>query len=243
MKILVVDTETTGLPTSRNASIYNTHDWPYVIQLSFILYDTDVGEIIDKFDSLIAINECVEISPDAYNIHHISKNMCYEYGTDIKNALRSLNQQIAKCDIVVGHNISFDKQILIVEFIRNDITSNFPTKSMFCTMKRYKTLCNIKRQRLPKNTDDPNASPQEYIKFPTLSELHNVLFMYNPKNLHNSYVDILICLRCYMRIEYNTDILSDSYTFFHEYNTAVNPTSLEYCSIYCNLSQMSTYEN
>ena len=38
MKILVFDTETSGLP-ERSASIYEHSKWPYIIQLSYVLYD------------------------------------------------------------------------------------------------------------------------------------------------------------------------------------------------------------
>ena len=41
MIILVMDTETTGLPLKRNASVMQTTLWPYVVQLSLILYDTE----------------------------------------------------------------------------------------------------------------------------------------------------------------------------------------------------------
>ena len=41
MKVLVFDTETTGLPTERNASISDLKAWPYIVQLSYILYDVD----------------------------------------------------------------------------------------------------------------------------------------------------------------------------------------------------------
>ena len=40
MRVLVFDTETTGLPTERNASIYHVDKWPYIIQLSYIIYCT-----------------------------------------------------------------------------------------------------------------------------------------------------------------------------------------------------------
>ena len=46
MKVLVFDTETTGLPKSRNSSIYSSDEWPYIIQMGWIMYDTDTKEII-----------------------------------------------------------------------------------------------------------------------------------------------------------------------------------------------------
>ena len=45
MKVLVFDTETTGLPQrdeyGKSPSLYDTKKWPYIIQFSYILYDTD----------------------------------------------------------------------------------------------------------------------------------------------------------------------------------------------------------
>ena len=32
MKVLVFDTETSGLPTEKNASIYKTNVWPHIVQ-------------------------------------------------------------------------------------------------------------------------------------------------------------------------------------------------------------------
>lgn len=42
--------------------------------------------------------------------------------------------------------------------------------------------------------------PKSYKKFPKLSELHEHLFGYVPDNLHNSLVDVLVCLRCFLKI-------------------------------------------
>ena len=40
MKVLIFDTETTGLPEGKNPSIYETQKWPHIIQLSYIVYDS-----------------------------------------------------------------------------------------------------------------------------------------------------------------------------------------------------------
>jgi hypothetical protein len=50
---------------------------------------------------------------------------------------------------------------------------------------------------------------KEYTKFPKLSELHEKLFATKPQNLHNSLVDILITLRCFMKLNSDRDILLD----------------------------------
>ena len=46
MKVLVFDTETTGLPV-KWAKVNEVDKWPHIIQLSHILYDTDTNNIID----------------------------------------------------------------------------------------------------------------------------------------------------------------------------------------------------
>lgn len=223
MKVLVIDTETTGLPESGKPSIYEVEKWPYIIQLSYILYDTLINECIEKYDQVIKLPGHVEVSLKSYEIHKISKEHSNVYGENILTALHMLNQAIIKADTVVGHNISFDKQVIIVEHIRNQIKSNFPSKTTFCTMKCYKSFCNI--QKYSKNM-------RSYIKFPTLAELYEVLFHTHPTNLHNSYNDVLVCLRCYIKKEYNIDVLHHSETYYHEYVRQFNSTSLDMISVY-----------
>ena len=49
MKVLVFDTETTGLPPfNRVPTKYNIKDWPYIVQFSFIIYDITTDRIITE---------------------------------------------------------------------------------------------------------------------------------------------------------------------------------------------------
>ena len=54
MKVLVFDTETTGLP-KKWAKVNQLDKWPHIIQLSHILYDTDANKIIDCYDDIIKL--------------------------------------------------------------------------------------------------------------------------------------------------------------------------------------------
>ena len=47
---------------------------------------------------------------------------------------------------------------------------------------------------------------KEYKKYPSLLELCSYLFQYEPKNLHNSMNDVVICLRCFYKMRFNEDI-------------------------------------
>ena len=46
---------------------------------------------------------------------------------------------------------------------------------------------------------EPAKEPAKYKKWPTLLEFHKHLFDTIPDNLHNSIVDVLVCLRCYLK--------------------------------------------
>ena len=147
MKVLVFDTETTGLPIGRNPSIMVTTSWPHVLQLSYILYDSETKKIIEMQDNLIKISPGVEITPGSEAIHHITRLMCEDRGIDIRDALNNFNKTLDKADVIVGHNISFDKRLLMVECIRTNIRQRFTVNGAkideYCTMKRSTELCQI----------------------------------------------------------------------------------------------------
>ncbi len=61
MKILIFDTETSGLPEERNCSVLSTQKWPYILQLSYILYDTETNRILTLakiVNDLTKVNLC-----------------------------------------------------------------------------------------------------------------------------------------------------------------------------------------
>lgn len=205
MKILVFDTETTGLP-EKDASIYSFNQWPYIIQLSYIFYDMSNNNIIVK-DDYIKLNNSIIITPESFEKHKLNHSFLDENGKHIIPVLREFNNYLQKCDIVVGHNISFDKRMVFVECLRNKIEQNFTlfkgkekiNKPEYCTMKNTKEFCNL--QRL-------SSKNINYLKFPSLIELYSKLFPDKPipSELHNSLVDILCTFRCYIKLIYNIDI-------------------------------------
>ncbi len=77
-------------------------------------------------------------------------------------------------------------------------------------MKNSKNICKIKMV---------NYKGEEYFKSPKLSELYTFIFKEEPRNLHNSFVDVLLCLRCYFAIIENKDIIinNDIKKLFLEY--------------------------
>ena len=205
MKILVFDTETTGLPSDRNASIRDVTKWPHIIQLSYILYDVDMQKTLCCVDDIIKLDDNVEISEKSIELHKITRSISNRKGILISEAINNFNMVLETADVVVAHNLSFDKKMIMVECVRLNTKQYFTNSSgkgvkEYCSMKNSVELCKIERV---------NSKGEKYYKYPTLSELHNYLFGHYPENVHDSMADVLICLRCYYKMFKEIDILTN----------------------------------
>ena len=90
MKVIVFDTETTDLPADQNAPISDSSKWPYIIQLSFMVFDTETKEILEYSDHIIQLDNTVEISPGSIAIHQITAQRSQNEGIPIKKSRMSV---------------------------------------------------------------------------------------------------------------------------------------------------------
>jgi len=204
MKVFVFDTETSGLPKERNPSIYDTDKWPHVMQVSYIIYNTETGKLEETYDAYIRLNPWVIVDPVSEGIHGITREIMEAKGVPIQEALVRVRDALSKVDICVGHNVSFDKRFMIVEGIRNSIRMNFPVD--YCTMKNSKEVCKI---------EYTFSNGEKGFKFPKLMELYEHLFpgIPAPQNLHNSFADTIITLKCYCKLAHGVNMSLESREF------------------------------
>ena len=208
VKVLVFDTEMTGLPP-KELNFNKLDVWPFIIQLSYILYDTETNSV-KIFDKYIDIPDDIIITKSSIAIHHITKekiaNVPPVNRATIKDALNAFFQDIKQADIVVGHDVQFDRKIVIAELLRlsskndsQEIRYMMNDDNFECTMKKTKTICNLKYK-------DKNGKYK--IKKPKLSESYSHFFgnTLNEKKLHNSLVDAVVCLRVFCKYKYSIDI-------------------------------------
>ena len=208
-RILVFDTETTGLPKSRFSHPENTSEWPYIVQLSYIIYNTVLCKVEKVIDHIIRVPDEVTINEKCVSLHRISKERSLSEGIPIESCLSDFLNDFQTVDLVVAHNMEFDLNMIQVEmwrrkdFYEHMITIVCKSQKLFCTMQEGTDLCRIK-SLFPRSKDP--------YKFPNLAELHQYLFSTLPINLHNSLNDVLICLRCYYKMKYHKDICNESST-------------------------------
>lgn len=208
MKILTYDTETTGLPPigEKNVTKANLDKWPNTLQFSYVVYDSDTNKLLKTHDSIIKLPLGVIITEENYSFHHISNKMSETKGKDIDVVLREFLTDCAEVDMLVGHNINFDYNMIKSEMMRNptaytvEDTKMLANKRMYCTAKETYGYCSIPAI---------NRKGEKYFKYPTLKELYEKLFDETPQNLHNSLNDVLITLRCVMKFRFNKDVNSE----------------------------------
>jgi len=212
--ILVFDVETTGLLPKKQRGMFEEpgiDSYPYIIQLSFVLYDIIEGRIVRSYNSYVKIPENIDIPEFVVNLTGITKEKCMNEGSSIINVLDEFYEAYMMCEVIVAHNIEFDEQMILIELQRNrqeflekapycmtvfnKVYEKLKGVDRFCTMKRGTDICNI---MVPSKIPGNNPSK----KWPRLNELHQTLFGEVPEGMHDAFVDTSACLRCYLKMRH-----------------------------------------
>ena len=85
-RVIVFDTETTGLPSKYNAKVSEPDIWPYIVQFSWIVYDIESMDMLKKEDYIIKLKN-MSIPPQSTKIHGITNEIMNEKGVDLVQVL------------------------------------------------------------------------------------------------------------------------------------------------------------
>ena len=182
---LFFDTETTGVPANYKAPISDLKNWPRLVQIAWILCD-EKGAILESAEHIIRPNGFV-IPKDVTSLHGISTERAMREGKDIKEVLMSFAKLAKETKKIVGHNISFDINIIGAELLRTGINCVVQNKSSICTMKSTVNFC---------------ALPGKYgYKWATLEELYFKLFGKSFLNAHSAMNDIKATKDCFFELK------------------------------------------
>jgi DNA polymerase III epsilon subunit-like protein len=179
--ILAYDTETTGKPPQLPGQKYaegffkdakvRAEAWPRIVQLSFILYDTDRMKTLQMYDSIIRLRpEQYPIPPESTAVHGISNEKSQAEGIPILTALLDFMAAYQHADFVVGHNIQYDINVVLAEITlvnrrkdeeekrmltrtASNLLQDFKDKMgydpksefKYCTMQKGKVRCDLPR--------------------------------------------------------------------------------------------------
>ena len=173
MTTLFFDTETNGLPDKNHNWETHYNEFPYIVQIAWIMGDVEEVHIIKP--------ETWHIPDDVVKIHGINETRAICEGESNRNVLTAFLEDAKKSDLLVGHNIYFDISIikanlLKIGFDKTEISDALHKNKRFCTMQKSRKI---------------------FGKWPKLIELHQSLFSIDFEDAHSALGDTRATKRCY----------------------------------------------
>lgn len=246
VKILVFDTETTNLPPLLPGQTWNERSeygkkllddnhieqwkdvldaWPHIIQFSYIFYDTEIPKDAKIFNKYIDIthDDNIIISEGSIAIHHITKEkiagMSQNQKASIQECLHEFIDDLKNADIVVGHNVEFDRKMVVAELLRNEESVNIimDDSKFSCTMIETTEICKLQIKIDYKDKKTGELKSFYKIKSPKLTESYKHYFGYepNPDALHDAIADVVLCLRIFVKYKYDKDVCGTNAKITH----------------------------
>lgn len=194
MNVLLFDTETNGLPLSKNALTSNVNNWPRIVQIAWQLWEftaDGTGKLIERNSYLIKPEESIVWNEDSAKIHGISKDRALTDGTPSREVLDVFTLVARKATVLIAHNLSFDKPVLKAEYLRLNRADGFSwwPSHEYCTCENTKALCKLP-SKFSKSWDP--------YKMPKLIELHKYLYGEAVVfDFHNAVGDVECLVSCF----------------------------------------------
>ena len=199
--LLFVDTETSGIPKHWNAPYSNDTQWPYVVQLAWVIYDQE-GELV-KEENYFIKDDDFEISKASQEVHGISRKYLLENGHSRLEVMQHLQKDLQTFEpLVIAHYVKLDYHMLSAEFYRTQLENPLPALPTFCTMK----------------------ATEDYIRYPnrrylSLGELYKRLFQEPLPQPHNALTDAQATAACFFAMRDKGDISEQTIRMQQKQNT------------------------
>jgi len=205
---LIFDTETTGLPKRWDAPLSDSENWPRCIQIAWQIHDAS-GALVAHRDYLIQPTGFT-IPFDSEQVHGISTALAEEQGVPLSEVLEDFQAAIRQVTYVVGHNISFDRNIMGAEYLRKGLEDPLAGKTVLdtCT-EETATLCKLAGGRGGK------------FKLPTLGELYVHLFRESFEEAHNATADVEATARAFFELLRKNEIHPKGFENQEEQTTTI----------------------
>jgi DNA polymerase III epsilon subunit-like protein len=180
--ILVVDTETTGLPP-KNTPIDDLKTWAQcrVVQIAWSIFDENGRAQGDKC-YIIQPEEDTVFSEGAVRVHGISKEKAKAEGVPFTDVFNDLHASLANVKTIVAHNIRFDDPVIQAEMCRakrQSLLNLWRSKERYCTML---------------------SGTRQGERWPKLAVLYERLYGVPAQGqLHSADTDVALCADIYFR--------------------------------------------
>lgn len=183
MPELFLDTETTDLP---DYALRSDHpDQPHIVQLALVLSES-VNELI-QVENIFVRPDGWQSTPAALARHGITHEQLMDEGIPEADALELYLALAARGDVVIAHNLRFDRRVIRIGLCRYRGRSVADAHDNelpgFCTMQAARGICG-----LPHRWNGQEA-------------VHERLFGKPVKGAHDALIDAFVCRRIYYELQ------------------------------------------
>lgn len=186
--LLFVDTETSGLPVDWEKPYHAEGNWPYIVQLAWVIYTRQGKEV--KRENHFIKNQDFSISQSSRAVHGITDQFLQEHGQERAAVMQRIYDDLQQyCPLVVGHFMQLDYHMLSLGFFRTGLPNPLLKLPTFCTMQVTRHFI-----QQPGNT---------YLR---LNELYYRLFHQSMLKQHDALLDAEATARCFFELERLGDI-------------------------------------
>jgi DNA polymerase-3 subunit epsilon len=180
MRAMIFDTETTGM-VLRDRSPEDPGQ-PNLVQLGMLLLETDGWTARARHSMLVKLPEGARIEDGAKQAHGISEADCQQYGVPLFVAVSLFNQLCLQADLIVAHNMAFDRSIMQTALFRlGGKPDRMEGLRRICTMLESTEIL-----KLPGRFDS--------YKWPSLAEAYKHFTQCELEGAHDALVDSEACL-------------------------------------------------
>lgn len=140
MAFIALDTETTGIPTSRaKPTTKNLHHYESCRMVSIAIVEYNgLGKEVDSWHTIIYPDN---FKVNATHIHGITQEQAEKEGKHFTDVYYMLVAMLYMCPDVVGHNLQFDLNVIRAEMIRRNLDDGIMDSiNPICTLKLYRQI-------------------------------------------------------------------------------------------------------
>jgi len=194
---LVFDVSSIDKPKNWKAPFSDTFSWPRIIHISWIILDKEYKPLKDY--------DCV-ITPQGYSLSPSIEKRCKitqedidTKGEKLEDVLKQFNESLQDAEYLFAHNMNFCENVLAAEYYREGVEHDLFKKERYCLMQESTFYC-----KLPSKTGG--------YKWPSLTEMHTIIFKQSYAPANNARADVIAASRCFialMKIGAFEDIFDD----------------------------------
>jgi hypothetical protein len=182
---LIFDVSANGKPKSYKAAHDDIFNWPRLIHLSWIELDADLKPLADH-DFIITPHGFV-LTEEVMSKAYIEADALENKSHPVKEVLEKFTEAAKRNEFVFAHNLAFNEGILGAEYYRASMSNPLIAADKYCLMHEATYYC-----KLP---------GKKGYKWPSLQEMHTIIFKQGFTPSNNARADVIAATRCFIALK------------------------------------------